>query len=259
MRKALALSIAALILVAGAVSADAVTIYDVQYSELPDYVSPLTGNTVTVTGGIVTNVFAGFRTRIVIQDPTLGPAWAGILVSCDAAAVAPAVQRGDQVDFIDVVVEEYRGNTQLDYYTTSSYVINSSGNSVAPLIVSTAVIPVPVNHDLSEPYEFMLLTVQNVHVGAMDLGKAGDNYELINAEGTCWGSDYVNVDLPPGSLYYVTPGACYASVTGYLEQYTKLDAGWDYYQLLPRDAQDYMVGASATENSTWSGVKSMFR
>jgi hypothetical protein len=157
------------------------------------------------------------------------------------------------------MVEEYRGNTQLYYDAASSYLVNSSGNAVAPLVVSTSTIPVPVNPGLSEPYEFMLLTIENVHVGTMDLGKAGDNYELINGEGTCWGSDYVNIDLPPGGYYYVAPGACYASVTGYLEQYTKLADGWDYYQLLPRDAQDYVLGASATEPSSWSGVKAMFR
>ena len=258
MKMALAFGLA-LALVIGASTASAVTVYDVQYSELPDYVSPLEGSTISVTGGIVTKVYSGYRAKIVIQDPSLGSAWAGIAVSCDSEVTPPDVQRGDQVDFFDVLVEEYRGNTQLYYDATSSYVVHGSGNVVGPLVVSTSDIPVPVNHALSEPYEFMLLTVQNVTVGAMDLGKAPDNYELTSADGTCWASDYVNYNLPPGSLYYVSPEACYAGVTGYLEQYTKLESGWDYYQLLPRDAQDYVLGASAIEPSTWSGVKAMFR
>ncbi len=258
MKMALAFGLA-LAVVVGVSAADAVTIYDVQYSELPDYVSPLKDSTVTVTGGIVTKVFEGYRVKIVIQDPSLGSAWAGIAISCDFDVTAPDVQRGDQVDFSDVLVEEYRGNTQLSYDAASSYVVNSSGHAVAPLVVPTSDIPVPVNPALSEPYEFMLLTVQSVTVGALGLGKEPDNYELTSVDGTCWASDYANYNIPPGSLYYVSPGACYASVTGYLEQYTKLESGWDYYQLLPRDAQDYVLGASATDAATWGGVKAMFR
>jgi hypothetical protein len=240
-------------------SSQAETIYDIQYSTPPDYISPLEGQTVDVTGGIVTKVRVGYRTRIIIQDPTLGTEWAGIMISCDSGVTAPAVVRGDQVDFFDVIVEEYRGNTQLYYDAGSSYTVNSSGHAVAPFVVLTSDIPVPVDHGLSEKWEHMLLTVENVTVGAMDLGKADDNYELNNADGTCWASDFANIDLPPGTLYYVSPGGCYASITGYLEQYTKLEDGWDYYQLLPRDAQDYVLGASAVEAASWSGVKSMFK
>jgi len=259
MRTVIAATLTLLLVVAGSAPADAVTIYDIQYSGPPDYVSPLVGDTLTVTGGIVTKVVPSYWTKVVIQDPSLGPEWAGIIVTVDPSATAPACSTGYQVDFIDVVVEESRGNTQLYYGPASSCVVNSTGHTVDPLVVSTADIPYPINPDLSERYEHMLLTVEDVVVGAMDLGKASDNYELNNAEGTCWASDYTNVDLPPGSLYYVSPGQCFASVTGYLEQYQKESAGWDYYQLLPRWAEDYVVGPSATDAVSWSGVKALFR
>lgn len=256
MKKALGFTLCAFVILNSSGLLEAETIYDVQYSTLPDYVSPLEGDTVDVYGGIVTVVRPGYRTRILIQDPTFAT-WGGIMVSVDPAVTAPAVNRGDQVDLFDVIVEEYRGNTQLYYHAGSSYAVNSSGNTVTPTVVSTSQIPYPADAASSEPYEHMLLTVQSVTVGAMDLGKATDDYELTSAEGTCWASDYGNADLPPGETYYVIPGGCYTSITGNLEQYT--NDPWDYYQLLPRDAQDYVIGASATEAASWGGVKLLFR
>ncbi len=239
--------------------ASALSIYDIQYSTGPDYLSPYLGETVDVTGGIATKVFVGGRTKITLQDPTLGDAWAGIQVVFDDPAQAEDIVRGDQVDFFGVTVDEFRGNTQLIIETTSSFMINSSGNIVEPLVVSVSEIPVPTNADLSEKYEFMLLTVENVAVGDMDLGSHDDNYELVNAEGVCWASDYANYDLPPGEIYYVQPGDFFESVTGYLEQYQRIEQGWDYYQLLPRDAQDYVYGSSPVQPTSWGAVKALFK
>lgn len=240
-------------------AAAALTIYDVQFSTPPDYASPYLGQTVDVAGGVVTKIFIGGRTKITIQDPTLGDAWAGVQVVFDDHAQAAGIVFGDQVDFFAVLVDEYRGNTQLGFSATSSFVINSSGNTVEPVEVTPADIPYPANHDVSEPYEFMLLQVDSVCVGAMDLGKAGDDYELLNAHGVCWASDYANSDLPPGSLYYVAPGECFASVTGILEQYYNPSSGWDYYQLLPRDGMDYVPESVAVEARSWGAVKALFR
>ena len=250
------LLIATLIVAEGAA---ALTIYDVQYSTPPDYESSYLGQTVTVTGGIVTKVLVGYRTKLTIQDPTLGNAWAGVQVVFTDSEEAEGIVRGDRVDFYDVLVDEYRGNTQLLFEEGSSLDVVSSGNYVTPLVVSTADIPFPADHDRSEEYEFMLLTVNCVQVGEMGLGKADDDYELVNVEGTCWASDYANYDLPPGEAYFVSPGETFLSITGYLEQYLNPPDGWDYYQLLPRDAGDYVSGASATEAETWSGVKVLFK
>jgi predicted extracellular nuclease len=240
-------------------SASALTIYDIQYAQGPGYESPYLGQTVSVSGGIVTKVFVGGSTKITIQDPTLGDEWAGVQLVFSDPSQAAGIVRGDQIDITGGVVAEYRGNTQITMGAGSVVVINSSGNLVLPLVVSVADIPNPVNHELSEKYEFMLLRVENVTVGAMDLGKNSDNYELTNAEGVCWASDYANEDLPPDSIYYVLPGQFFCSVTGYLEQYLRPELDWDYYQLLPRDANDYDAAPSPAEETSWGSVKALFR
>ena len=237
----------------------ALTIYDIQYATAPDYNSPYLGQTVSVSGGIVTKIFMGGRPKVTIQDPTLGDAWAGVQVVFNEAAEIEGLAVGDLIDLTDVVVDEYRGNTQLGFETTSVMTIVSSGHTVLPLVVSTADIPYPADHDLSEKYEFMLLTVENVEVGTMDLGKNADNYELTNGDGTCWASDYANADLLPGSDYYVSAGQLFSRVTGYLEQYLNPDSGWDYYQLLPRDANDYVLAPTPAESESWGSVKALFR
>jgi hypothetical protein len=173
--------------------------------------------------------------------------------------MAAGIVRGDQVDIIDVVVDEYRGNTQLMFSAASQHQINSSGNEVDPVLVSTAEIAYPPDHDQCEKYEYMLLHIEGVCVGAMDLGKNDDNYELTNADGTCWGSDYANYDLPPGETYYVEPDQCFDCYIGYLEQYLRPEQGWDYYQLLPRDAYDYECPPTATRTASWGGIKAMYK
>jgi hypothetical protein len=240
-------------------SASALTIRDIQYSPPPDYASPYLGQTVAVAGGIVTKVFVGGSTKITIQDPTLGSEWAGIQLVFSNPAQAAGVVRGDQIDVTDAVVAEYRGNTQLTMGAASTFVTNSTGNVVAPHVLSPAEIPSPANHDLSERYESMLLTVQNVQVGQMNLGKNSDDYELTNSNGVCWASDYANADLPPGQTYFVSAGQSFAGVTGYLEQYLRPEQNWDYYQLLPRDADDYLIEGTPVRVTTWGAVKSLFR
>lgn len=259
MKKHPVVCLAAALVLLVASSASALTIRDIQYSSAPDYASPYLGQTVAVTGGIVTKVFVGGSTKVTIQDPALGSEWAGVQLVFTTASQAEGIVRGDQIDVDGAVVAEYRGNTQLTMGATSTFVVNSSGNTVTPHVVTTAQIVNPVNHDLSEKYEFMLLTVENVQVGQMDLGKNSDDYELANAAGLCWASDYANSDLPPGQIYYVTAGQSFASVTGYLEQYLRPEQSWDYYQLLPRDAADYVIAPTPVKLVTWGAVKSLFR
>jgi predicted extracellular nuclease len=259
MRTLGAVCLAAILALLGAQAASALTIRDIQYASPPDYASPYLGQTVAVTGGIVTKIFVGGSTKITIQDPTLGDEWAGIQLVFSNGGQAAGIARGDQIDVSGAVVAEYRGNTQLTMSASSTFVINSSGNVVAPHVVSVSEIPNPVNHDFSEKYEFMLLKVEGVHVGQTGLGKNADNYELVNGSGVCWASDYANADLPPGQTYYVAPGQSFTSITGYLEQYLRPEQGWDYYQLLPRDTGDYGTEPSPVRVTTWGAVKAQFR
>ena len=70
----------------------------------------------------------------------------------------------------------------------------------------------------AEKYESMLLTVQNVQVTQLDLGKAADNYNLHAAVSDVWASDYMNVDAE--GLYHplVGLGNTFQSVAGIIEE-----------------------------------------
>lgn len=57
------------LLMLGCSTANGITIYDVQFSSPPDYVSPLLGSTVTVTGGVVTHIASLGMLKVTIQDP----------------------------------------------------------------------------------------------------------------------------------------------------------------------------------------------
>ncbi len=213
-------------------------IYELQHSgpEL-DWKSPHMGEIVKCVGGIVTHKF---QQRIVLQDPSLGNAWAAIEVR--GYPVYPTgIAVGDQVDFNNVYVDEFRGVTTLQYYSASSHVVNSSGHAPPPpLPISVWDVRYPAYPEDTERMAAMLVVVtEQMTIGAMDLGAHQDNYELLGTLGeTAWGSDYANAEI--GSTYYVSSGECYARITGIIQRYDN-DAEWDYYQLLPRMNLDYVA------------------
>ena len=241
-------TIVGLILVtAGIAGAEApgYTIYELQYTDAAhNWESLHAGEIVKCVGGIVT---AKFKQRIVLQDPSLGSEWAAIEVR--GYPVYPTgINIGDQVDFDSVYVEEYVGVTTIRYYNFSSHVVNSSGNPIPePTPVPLWNIRYPAHPEDCEKYAAMLISVDGpMTIGAVDLGKAGDNYELVGVSGdTAWASDYANSEID--STYFVHPGECYETMTGILQRYT--NDPWDYYQLLPRGEADYVpcVGAVGTE------------
>jgi len=170
------------------------------------------------------------------------------------------VSVGDWLSLTNVLVEEYRGNTILQYdgRYDPDFVVESSGNAVpAAKRVSMAEIAAPVegpaefflvaNHD-AEKYESMRLTVVDGNVTEMDLGKADDNYSLHGATADVWASDYLNVDRAGDYHPDVFIGQRFASVTGILEQYTKIEStyAWDYYQLLTTSASDLIIPEPST-------------
>jgi len=219
----------------------AITIHDLQFSTAAqDWKSPYEGQVVSLTGGVVTHTI-GFR--ITLQDPAAGDAWAGIEIRAyENEAPLGVVRVGDQVDFHDLLVEEFRGGTVPQFKTYSTFEIVSRDNTLpAPVRVALADVAYPPDREHCERYEGMLVTVENVRVGGMDLGKAEDNYELSDGSHTVWASDYYNIDLavPPFPKYYVARGERYAQITGIFQEYAHPDEGWDYYQILPRGAADY--------------------
>ena len=210
-------------------------------------------------GGIVVANLDRSVPRLLLQDPACPGGWGGIQVKdrWDAGAF-DQVQVGDWVVLTNMEVEEHRGTTFLQWYASNdpTLEVTSKGNPVPPpILVSVSDIPAPVydpvedtwfvdNHD-AEPYESMRLTVRDVTLVDMGLGKATDNYVLQDS-GThgAWAADYLNVDKePPWAEYheFVIMDQQFCLVSGVLEQYTKLSDDFDYYQLLTLETADLIV------------------
>jgi hypothetical protein len=224
--------------------ADLLSIYDIQYNTSDGDASIYNGQIHDVTGGLVTHVSYSGRPRVWLQDPD-HPTWGAIVVKdWHDGAFANNVQVGDWVSFQNITIEEYRGTTFLQYNTNwspdiSFEVDHDPGVEVPdPVLLTAADLSIPVNHAASEPYESMIATLENVTVGALDLGKAGDNYELLQGADVAWGTDYINVDAGGPYHPYIYSGAELLSISGVVEQYTKPEDAWDYYQLLTRFTAD---------------------
>jgi len=226
-----------------AAGAAELSVYDVQYTTDPAGASPYDGQIHNVTGGIVTHVWHGFNDRVYLYDPA-HPTWGSIVVKDgESGELSNNVGIGDWVSFDNIYIDEYRGTTFLQYRRSYapdvSFTVEGGGNPLpAPVALTAADLAVPPNHPTTEPYESMLVTLENVIVGQMDLGKAGDNYELLQGIDIAWAADYMNIDA--GGPYHpsIYTGASLESITGIVEQYTDLDSGWDYYQVVTRSSAD---------------------
>ena len=222
---------------------DELSIYDVQFTADPSGDSPYNGETHDIVGGVVTHVWHGFNDRVYLQDPA-HPTWSAIVVKDgEGGELSNNVSVGDWVSFESIFIDEFRGTTFLQYRRDLApdvlFTVESSGNTVPdPLLLTAAHLPVPVDLAQSEPYESMAVRLENVTVGLKDLGKADDNYELIQGSDIAWATDYMNVDAGAPYDPRIVTGAELLSITGMVEQYTKLSDGWDYYQLNTRSAAD---------------------
>jgi len=266
----------AALLLAWAGAAEGVTVFDVQHSDAAaGWGSAYADQVVSVTGGVVTFVGLppGKKTaRVVVQDPAFAE-WGGVEIKVLEGTFADVVRVGDRVDLAGVYVDESskgRGTTYLLYDDRtpaeggygSSFTVLGSGFAVAATVVSPSLLgagDVSADPAAAERYEGMLLEVRDVVVGALYQGSHNDNYELIGAGGTCWASDYMNLDRPPSELYHpdTVTGRALASVVGILEQYTHAGEGYDYYQLLtlaPREADEAAVPEPAASALLSAGV-----
>ena len=270
MRGIIPISIAALVLLCQAdyLPADDdpnLSIYEIQYTTDPDGDSPLAGEVVDCLGGIVINKYPGYRPKLTLYDPCRPNSWGGIQVKdwISPFNMFNSVQVGDWVSFENVLVEEYRGNTTLQYQIGygPEFTVVSTGNPMpTPLRVHLDEITSPyegppgdwyVEDHRAEKYEHMWLRVEKITVTCKDLGKARDNYVLQSFEypsdpnWSCWAADYINVDKNGDYHPYVELGSRFCDVEGILEQYTNPDYGWDYYQLLTTTTDDFIVGQTA--------------
>jgi hypothetical protein len=240
------------------VTADgALTIREIQYTESPDGANVYNGQILDCAGGVVVAKVAGGRPRLILQDPNAADGWGGIQVKGWASDAFADVNVGDWVQLERVFVEENRGTTFLQYWSDNpdgslpALTIVSRGHALPrPLVIDVNEIKAPeylplddawvaANHN-AEKFESMLLQIRNVEVIAQGLGKAQDNYELQSfaepndPNAHCWASDYMNQGKEKSELYLpgIEMGQRFRAVTGILEQYTNLEDGYDYYQLL---------------------------
>ncbi len=171
------------------------------------------GSVVTVKG-IVTN---GSELGIIryFQDATAGIAAYGSLVN--------GVNRGDTIT-VTGTIKYYNQLLELDPLT--SVVVNSTGNQLpAPILLTP--------NQISEPYESMLLKVNNVVFNDAGLLFTGNKKYQYTANGQIGyiyvknGQNLVGTIIPTGEV----------SLTAVCSQfdYSNPNAG---YQLLPRDLDD---------------------
>jgi len=247
---------------AGHVSAKPLSIYDIQYTVEADGISPENGNIIDCFGGIVTHKWSGSRPRLVIQD-THAQEWSAIQVKSSDPGAFNSVNVGDWIYLTNVLVEEFKGTTFLQYQSENNpdFTIISTNNPLPkPLIVSINEIAAPmegvdtwiVPDHIAEKYESMLIEVIDVHIQGTGYGKAYDNYSLTsNADPnlTCWVSDYMNNDKDKGLIYHplVAIDQDFCGVIGILEQYTAEsdDIYYDYYQLLTIETESFIVAQIA--------------
>jgi mRNA-degrading endonuclease toxin of MazEF toxin-antitoxin module len=234
-------------------------IYEIQYTEDANGVSPQNGNLVDCLGGIVTHKQSGGRPRLVLQDPIYPDGWGAIQVKGWSSDAFDGVAVGDCISLTNVLVEDFKGTTFLQYqseYDSALKIVDVNNPLPRPLIVGIDKISVPiegfdswvVSDHVAEKYESMLVSVIGVSVTDLGHGKAYDNYMLVSdvdPNKGCWVSDYMNADKEKGLIYhpYVEVGQHFYSVTGILEQYMGDSDGiyYDYYQLLTRSSDDFQT------------------
>lgn len=199
-----------------------VSIYDIQFTESPDGVSPLEGQSV-LTGGIVSAVIPeGQNNGFFIQDGS-GP-WQGVFVFSNQA-----VNRGDSVTFAASVVEFFN-MTQLSGVAALSIV--SSNNPVyAPAEISTA----DVN---TEPYEGVLVRVTNATCTNANSGFG--QWVVNDGSGSC----LINPTIFPanrqqGTAYNVTGPVFYS---------------FNEFKILPREANDVEQFVNVSEQFASNGI-----
>ena len=208
------------------------SVYDIQYTTDSSGDSPYMDQTIDCAGGIVINKWVGGSTKLTIYDPANPDGWGGIIAKAFGGEF-DNIQVGDWVSLSGIFVEEYNGNTGLIFEDASAINVTSSGNALPAGAVVTDSI-------FSEKYESMRVTLDDVQITAMDLGRKDDNYNLQNANGDYWAADYMNTDVIFGDYHDLADiGNAFDSISGIIEHMEK--DGWEYYQLLTTETADFVV------------------
>jgi len=264
------LGLVLLMLSASRAIGDELTIHDIQSNTTDGDASVYACDPANVdqiidcAGGVVIGKFRGFKPRVILQDPDYPAGWGAIQVKdwvyhsdVQEWELYDNVEIGDWVSLTNVWVEEFRGTTMLHYQSTYTpgFTLISQGNPVLDAVELTAAdLAFPLDHGATELYESMVVTLEQVVVGQMDLGKADDNYELIQGSDVVWAADYMNAHAGGPYDPRIETGAGLVRVTGLVEQYTDAAEGWDYYQLCTRSRDDLLAAADIPTISQWGIV-----
>ena len=231
------------------------SIYEIQYTTDSNGTSPLDGTVVDCGGGVVVHKREGGRPRLVLQDPNNAEGWGGIQVKGWSYGAFDNVDIGDWVRLGNILVEDHRGTTFLQFKDGADLTIVAKNNPIPrPLPVRVGEIAAPVegvdewtvlDHS-AEKYESMIVKIIDVTVADINYGKANDNYILVSnvdPNESCWATDYMNSDNEQIYHPYVQVGQGFCGVAGILEQYAGCSEGicYDYYQLLTRRTEDFVV------------------
>ncbi len=242
------------------------SIYQIQYSTATDGSSPLNGQIIDCSGGVVVYKMVRSVPRLLLYDPDYPDGWGSIQVKdrYNITDYFEGIEVGDGVELQHVQVEDFRGTTflQLDQANNPIITVISSDNPLPSALLldpNQIAAPLPdgsgdyfVADHFAEKYESLLVRVENVMVTQMGLGKAQDNYELtsISNQNRCWAADFYNEDRDTFNPYFdnVQLGQKFCFVEGMLEQYTKISDGFDYYQIMTLCADHLKLPSTADLN-----------
>jgi hypothetical protein len=172
-----------------------VSIYDIQYSEEADFVSPYTDELVT-TSGIVTGVFlfGAAEGTFFIQDGD--GAWNGIYVFETGTPVA----LGDSVEVTGLVAEYF---TLTELVSVSSVEIISSGHAMPNAVA------VPTGSVTDEEYEGVLVLLEDAKCTNPDVGFG--QFEVDDNSGARLVDDEMYTYTPALNSYYNITGVSFLS------------------------------------------------
>lgn len=225
----------ALLLMTG-LAAQVRTCYEIQYTDNPNGVSPFNGQSVTVQGIVVAEVFyTGTSTTnrgFVISDPEGGP-WSGLLIFTNTYFPA----RGDLVQ-VSGTITEYFELTEMS--PTTGFQVLSSGNPIPqPTVITTGQL---TSAATAEQWESVFVRVQDVTVTAVP-NNYGEFY-VNNTGGACQVDDQC---FPRSGFSWpqMTVGQTWSRIQGVV------DFSFSYYAINPRDMQD-LVQQDTVANATVS-------
>lgn len=218
-------------LVAAAMFAQNLTVYDVQYTTDPDGVSPHYGENVVVEGVVCATLWKGYASFF-ICDPD-GGEWSGVLVYDGNDEYGYDLTEGDFV-VVSGYVDEYYGMTEISNLTDVT--TQSSGNTVPdPVVITTSQLA------SEECYEGCLVRVNDVTV-TQEQNEYGEWYVDDYARNEAQIDDgffYLDELEPPVTI---TVGDEYDYLIG------MVDYSYDIFALNPRTPQDMGIGVDVDDN-----------